>query len=405
MSQLLIITFYKIKILAKDKGFLIVMVLVPLLFAFLVSGVQSYEKQNLIPVVIADEDNSDYSRLLIERLAGKEGIQLIVTDKTKAENLVKNYQAEVAFIIKRGFKEAILQENINESITLLKSPVSLSYGIIQEMLASEVMRLASNASAANWVTKIYKQFQLQMTGQPSDLWGSAWKYADSLWEPEPLMKMEYRELGSTGIIVPTHKTLPIISLQSLGMILMFLMFFIMFNSSWLIEERNNFTLQRLVIVPGLLPKYFLANILSLLVLALVQLGIFLSLTRLFFHIFLFTSFYHYIILILYILAVIALGLFLSVFLKTPAQLQAGAPAISLLTSFIGGCFWSFLDPPETIKIMSLFTPQGWALRMIKDLVLNNYVFTDLLRTCLALIVFTLFMLAAAYWKIRRAVLQ
>ncbi|MBZ4653698.1 MAG: hypothetical protein JG781_1037 [Peptococcaceae bacterium] len=99
---------------------------------------------------------------------------------------------------------------------------------------------------------------------------------------------------------------------------------------------------------------------------------------------------------------ILLGKFTASFVLVLVQLVF----ILLLTSSF---FKTFLGSPVVSILVLLaaasFTPQGWALRMMKDLVLNNYEFTDLLRTGLVLIVFTLFMLAAAYWKIRRAVLQ
>lgn len=403
MYQIYKLALFKLKIMCKDKVFLAAMLIIPLGFTLLTGSAQSYEKQNLIPVVVVDNDQSDYSRLIVQRLARKQGIKVLYAGESKAVDLVENYKAEVAFIIKKGFKDSILNESIEESITLIKSPNSLSYGIIQEILASEVIRLAANTSAANRVIEIYNKYGLQLPNQPRDLWSDAWSYADSLWEPEPLMKLEYKELEGTAVKKVEHRPVPVISSSSTGMLIMFLMLLIMFNSSWLIEERNNSTLKRLVLVPGLLAKFYIANMVALFFTSALQVFLFVLITKVIFGVIIFTSYLQYLVLAAYILAVIALGMLFSATFRTQAQLQTGAPVLALLTGFLGGCFWSFLDPPGTLKSLALLTPQGWALNSLKDIMVKDYDITFIVISVAVLLLSGLVISIFSYRRIRRMV--
>lgn len=101
-----------------------------------------------------------------------------------------------------------------------------------------------------------------------------------------------------------------------------------------------------------------------------QILLFSVIDKLAFGVDLFPGAWSYLIFFVYLLAVISISLFLSSILKTPAQLQAGAPVFTLLTGFAGGCFWNFVEMPERLKQLSMLTPQGWALRGINSLLIN-----------------------------------
>jgi ABC-type multidrug transport system permease subunit len=93
-------------------------------------------------------------------------------------------------------------------------------------------------------------------------------------------------------------------------------------------------------------------------------------------------------------------MFLSSVLKTQAQLQAGAPVIALLTGFMGGCFWNFIEMPERIKMLSLLTPQGWALSALNGLLLDPADTSAVLLPATVLLAASMVLLPASYVIIR-----
>ncbi|HWJ02703.1 MAG TPA: ABC transporter permease, partial [Verrucomicrobiae bacterium] len=396
MLKVLEFTGYRLKLMLRDRVMLAALLIIPLLFTLLAGSVQKYEKTNRIPVVLVDQDQSEYSKLLVARFSRAEGVDVILLDEPKAKAKVENFAAEAAFVIKPGFKEAILREQVDGTIKMLKSPNSLAAGIIEEMLAGEIMRLVSNAASANWVEREYSQYDLHMEKQPEDLWKGTWQYADSLWEPKPLMVLEYEEAAKQGVESPQRNSIPVLSTTSLGMLLMFLLLFILANCSWLIEENQNFTLKRIVLIPGLLGRFFLAHILALFVLASLVVVCFVLITGLVFKANIFISLWQFLIIGAYILSAISLGMFMAAWLKTPRQLQSTLPMVVLLTSFVGGCFWSFMDLSHSLKILSRFTPQGWALASMLDILANNYTMGEVLQAVGVLLFSALALFSLSY---------
>lgn len=397
---------YKLKLMVNNKGFLFFMLLIPLLITFMVGHVQTYERQNRVPIALVDEDNSAYAKQVVDGFAKHQEIQVIQTDETKALSLVENYQAEAAFIIQKGFAEAVQRGDIEGIITLVKSPNSQSYDLIKDMLASEVMRLHMNVAAADWTLRLYKENHLYQ-GQQSDqeLWQSVWDYADSLWEPQPLMTLDYQERRGAFAVTEEHIPISVLTSVSTGMVIMFLMLMIMFHSSWIIEERNNATLKRLVSISGLLRKYYMASIIALFCLAGLQLLLMALLMKVLFGVHLFWGPWQGVILATYIFAVIALGMLFASLFKTPVQMQAGAPAIALLTSIVGGCFWSFIEPSKQLKELAFCTPQGWALEAMKGIAMETYQIQDVLTTALLLLLFGLVVCGVSFWRIKRIAME
>lgn len=363
--------YYKLKMLLRDKFFFAAMIILPVILTLITGYALKYEKQNVIPVAIADEDRSDYSKVIIERVMKKDGLNVMLVSPEEADNLVKNLKVEAAFVFKKGFRDAIVRGETSGLVDQVVSPASLSGGLIGEIIAGEIVRLTENTAAADWVVREYKGLdKLDETGRQK-LWQEAWNFTDSQWEPKPLMQMEYRERqGKTGKIM--HEAgLKSAQAASAGMLIAFLMFFIMFNSSWLVEEKHNGTVKRLAAGPDALFVSFTGSIAALFTVGALQVVVFLVICNKLFKIDLFNGWTYLLVFAVYLLLVISVSVFASSVLHTPAQLQAGAPVFSVLTGFAGGCFWNFVDVPGALKTISLFTPQGLALDVLNRLLTGD----------------------------------
>ncbi len=369
MFKVITVLKYKLKILFSDKSFLIAMTVIPLFLTLITGYALRFEKYNEIPVAICDLDNTDYSNMILERVKEKKGFKILPTDENKAIKLVKDYKVESAFIIKEGFKENILSGETKGIIEQIAHPSSISQEIIKEIIGSEVARIMLNTDAADWVINEYIKLNKLPSETQSDekgqIWNEAWEHTDSLWEPEPPMKLEFEEVheGTIGTVESEKNTFQdsTISSSAFGMLIAFIMFLIMFNSSWLVDEKENGTLKRIISGPGALTALFAGNILSLLIIGILQVVLFSTICSIFFGVDIFTRTSSIIIIFIYLLCVIGISLFVSSILKTRIQLQTGAPLFSIITGFIGGCFWNFTDMGGIMKTISLFTPQGLAL--------------------------------------------
>lgn len=312
MSKIFTVIKYKLKIILSDKSFLIAMAIIPLFLTFITGYALKYERENQIPIALCDLDNTEYSKMFLSRIFNKEGLRVMVVDEEEAISLVKNHKVEAAFILKEGFQQKFLEGNAQGAIEQLESPSTLSAGIIGRAFSGEAARLLLNTTAADWVIKELETVEKTLKDtSPEDkdtLWHEAWQHTDSLWEPEPPMKMEYSEFKDGIIIKDANPLYGTVEASALGMLSAFLMFLIMFNSSWLIEERENSTIKRLVAGTNALGFVFAGNILTLLFIGLVQILFFGLVSSALFGISIFNNIGSLFIMLVYLLTIIAFRL-------------------------------------------------------------------------------------------------
>ncbi|MCX7924049.1 MAG: ABC transporter permease [Clostridia bacterium] len=391
--KLLTITLYKLKIMLSDRLFFAAMIILPLFISGATGSALRYEKLNIVPVAVTDEDGSSYSKLLLERLSKKEGLGLDITTREQAVQMVKNNKVEAAFIVRKGFEDKIRKGDDKEIIDIINAPLSFSFGYVSEVVAGEVMRFTANSIAAQRVLGQYDRLDIPVNAGLSE---EVMKYADSQWEPKPLMTIDYREMEGGSAIEVSKVSVPTATTTSVGIIVMFIMLYILFSSGWLIDERTNGTLRRLVSGSNALRYSFMGNISTLVIAGIIQIAVISVVNRWVFQVELFPGGWSYAVLGAYLLAVISVSMFLSSVLKTPAQLQAGAPVLALLTGFVGGCFWNFTEVSEQIKQLARFTPQGWALEGINSLIINSENISAVYLPMGVLILMSLILLPVSY---------
>lgn len=398
--RLLKITFYKLKMMLGDRMFFAAMIVIPLLITLMTGYALRYEKMNTIPVAFVDEDKSSYSITLMERISQKPGFRLEQTDRKEALSLLENGRVEQVFIIGAGFEERIRSGENKGLIDLIQSPSSYSAGFTAEVVAGEVIRFVTGHMAADWVEDQYVKLKKD---RAAGLQEEVLARVDSYWEPKPLMTVRYFELDGKEWKAVERVSLPAASATSAGIITAFLMFFLLFGSGWLVEERTNGTIKRLASAPDALRVSFAGSVAAFLIAGAVQVLLFSLVVRLLFQVELFPGIWAYMVFLAYLLAVVSIGLFLSSILRTQAQLQAGAPVLALITGFAGGCFWNFVEMPEKVAQLSLLTPQGWALEGLNRLMLQPDQPQAILVPVMVLFAIALILLPLSYIIIKRQV--
>lgn len=376
-----------------DRLFFAAMVIIPLLITVAAGYALRYEKLDVIAVAAVDEDGSGYSGLLLERLSEKEGIGLYTMERKSALDMLDGGKAEQVIIIRKGFEDAVKKGGSKGLIELLSAPSSYSADFTREITADETMRLVTDNMAANSVEAQYRKLGLK---QSSSFRNEVISYTEAFWEPKPLMTIDYRELRAGVVTKQEHSGLPVSSAASAGLVTAFIMFYMLFGSSWLIEERMNGTIKRLGAGTGALAASFWGGVLALFAAGMLQIILFSAVQKIFFGVALFSGPFSYLILVSYVFAVIAASMFLSSVLKTQAQLQAGAPVLALFAGFVGGCFWNFVAMPEKIAKLALITPQGWALRGINSLLANPSDITGALLPIFVLFSIALILMPSSY---------
>lgn len=145
-----------------------------------------------VPVGWIDEDNTEYSELLLENV---EALGVVWVTHGDRSALVANLQSgrlECVFVIKKGFEDSIRAGEFADTLQMLRSPYSTAAGVISESVGSEAMRL--------WLTS-YGALEAKKFGGEA-LYGQV--FEDILvGTDEPILAMKrLNAAGDTGEVTP-----------------------------------------------------------------------------------------------------------------------------------------------------------------------------------------------------------
>ena len=348
-----------LKITLRDKGALVWLLIMPLLWTVLIGSISGPKSSsNTIPIGIINLDNGTYGENFESYLAKEKDIAIVIKkDEIELETLVKNTEVSVGLIIPQDFSEN-LKLNRSVEIKLLKSEESSSY-FIEELIGKVAKRMSIDALSANFaLEKLNTLVQVPESAKP-EIWERAYKIADAYFEPTPSITVNYEVLA----VEQKEQNIALgMNLSSPGFAVMFVMMGVFSAGAAMVTERHHGTLARLLTTPtskfsvisGKMLGFFLLGLIQFLILILFgQFVLRVNWGNSPFGVALLT--------ISYVLAVTGLWTLLSVFVRTSGQASAFAVLLSMVTSMIGGCWWPIEVAPEFMQSVARFTPQYWAV--------------------------------------------
>ncbi|MGI6124452.1 MAG: ABC transporter permease [Acetivibrionales bacterium] len=353
----------RLRVLLSDKLFILTMLIVPVILSLITGYAQRKEKLGFIPVILADEDKTEYSALLCKGLDKKEGLKIITGDRKIALEQLEKSSVEAAIIIEEGFQEGLQKGELDGLITLIKSPSTYSAELLKEIVCSQILRIYGGDFTYSWVNESFEVNGVIAAELSREETAAL---VEEYWNPEPLMTISYEEIR----VIAANEgpvSIPPYAAASLGFLVLFIIMSLLFGSGWLCEEKINGTMIRAMSVRGSILPLFLGNTAALCLMGALLTLIFTGVQWLFFGTVLISGTLSLMVILIYILCAASISMFFSIIFKTPHQLQASAPVIALVTGIMGGCLWNFAGVPESLMSLALFTPQGWALRALTNL--------------------------------------
>ncbi|WP_221567027.1 ABC transporter permease [Alkalihalobacillus sp. TS-13] len=334
------------KIILSNKWQFLLMLILPLTVFWGAEQLLSKGSAQLkIPVIVVTEENNDTVSTIIERLKKNETLQIIEKSSDDAKRLLATNQAEAAVVFTKGLEEKVRQGKINDVIRLWKAPNAISTGLVEEYVASEVIRLASNGKAATYLANEFNG---------ADVYEYAWKYTDDQWEPEPLMTIKLEKAGKQAQNQKTEKnTKPML----FGMLSIHILLISFYMQTWVMTERENglasrtgmFGVNRLTCAfSNLLGSVtvILATLLPVSIYLLFDDGDFEQ---------------KGLLLIAYVIACGGIGFLLANLMNNTLLYHLIAVATTVLTSVLGGSFIKLEEFSDRLANASQYTPQHWFL--------------------------------------------
>jgi ABC-2 type transport system permease protein len=211
--------------------------LVPVfLLGFLDLSVGKTANETRIPIVIADEDGSEYSRAVMERVSKNPAVLVREVTREEALQQIETQKAAVGFLLPEGFMKHIQENDTEELVTMWLSSGTISHGLVREIFASEVMRLSSNSYGANTVLNTYGKKEDLSKQEQKTVWKEAWAFSDKHWDPVPLMSIDYKVGAAREKAVKAGGR--IASVYVPGMLFVLMLFSFLWNT-WPIKDRQD----------------------------------------------------------------------------------------------------------------------------------------------------------------------
>jgi ABC-2 type transport system permease protein len=193
------------------------------------------------------------------------------------------------------------------------------------------------------------------------------------------------------------KSMSDLSSSAIGIMVMFIMFFVVNSAGMLMDERNSGVLNRIHVSMMRRGSILLGQMLGLLFVGWIQILILILVGKYFYQIDWGNSYLGLAILFTcFLFCVSSLGTWISYIANNRTQIIGLIAIIIMPTSLLGGCMWSKDIMSDTLLKIAKFTPQSWVLDGIIGLVTRKNSLESVYRPSFVLCCFAVIFLALTY---------
>ncbi len=393
-----------------DRGAILSMTLLPIMLTTLLGvmfGSQAGPERK-VPVGFVDNDRSAYSRQVETLLKREAGYEVRALSAAAAEQQVADNELAAVVVVPAGFGAALettadaggaggstgaglgaAGDAAARRLELVKGTDPVRFIGVQEVARGIATRLSVDRASAEVALKLLEDAREQAlraplpTGRPPGVTGAPpsapaepptvsalMRTADAKWDPLPV------SVKLTAVKASSERGDSIIatgySQYSLGMTIWFVLMLVLGNAESLLEERENGTLPRLLTTPTPRSQVLGGKVAGVFSVGIVQAAILIGFGALAFNVD--WGAYPLAVALLigtFTLAATGLAILVSATARTRSQAAGLAPTLAVALSMLGGCVWPIEVVPPFMKLIALFTPTGWAMAGLTDVVVRN----------------------------------
>lgn len=362
------IFFNNIKRILKKKLNIIFMIVVPVLF--IVVSMAATGGGGTISVGIVDNDNTKLTNMLIKNLEDKATVIRVKEDEIKSNIL--NMKIEYAIVFDKNFTKDIIDgKDVKlKSYSIKESDVAVSV----KMYIDSFLSTAKNISAA-------------VPGNEEKFYSGFDYYEDGSFQAE-YKSLELKQFSKKTSVI------------SLGFLVMCIIFLSTFATTLIIEDKKSGTYYRMFSTPVKIKSYMLQNILSFIAVALLQVGLIITIMIGVFKADLGPSPINvFIVMAAFALVAVAFGVVISSLSKDSRQASTLSTLIITPMCMLGGCFWPREIMPSFLQKIGNFVPTTWALKAAEKVVNGSSLIASSKEMLIILLFAVVFFLLASWRKV------
>ena len=362
--------------------------IMPLLFTFLIGqaigGPSSSSSSTTVEwtVPVANEDDGMFGELFIEILNNDPAIQVEESGLDTAVSAIEAEESRAAIRIPPSFSEELLTGQ-TPTVDFYADPenAALTQPIEQAVL-STISQLSGFVTIADISTAVGEE-TVAIANQ-AVYFETAVTLAQEKWATSPTVLQINEDEIIVNSSIPTG-----IDQSSPGMMAMFATFGMIGGAAAMVQERQEGTLRRLVVMPIRKGSIILGFMLGILVTGLVQMTILIVAGSLFFNVAWGSSpLALSLVTFAFALAITSLGMFIAALVRTPAQINGMSTLVVLSIAALGGAWWPLDIVPSWMQTLGRFSPISWAMDGFHDVITRGLGITAVLPEVGMLLIFT-----------------
>jgi ABC-2 type transport system permease protein len=395
--------------LRHDRSALLSMTVLPIVLTILVGSMFGGSSDSKLPVAFVDLDTSAYSRKVLALLAKEKSYTITKPKLAEAEKNVADNKLAAVVVVPKGFGAAMESTAAPSgasadalTVEIIESNDPVRTLAVVEVVRGITTRLSGDRLAARVALEQLgkaREALLVPVGGPGSLsppvpasklppavassLAATFPYlrtdppatevlafADKLWADPPisvkLVAVKAAEERGQSILATGFNQ------SSLGMTVWFVLMLVLGSAEELLEERENGTLPRLLTTPNPRSVLLGGKVAGVYSIGAVQAAILISVGALAFGVD-WGSDPAAVLLIMatYTLAATGLAIMVAAVVRTRSQAAGLGPVLAVGLSMLGGCAWPLEIVPPFMKVVALFTPTGWAMHGLTNVVVRN----------------------------------
>ena len=398
------ITWLYLKMTYSSRSVLIFQLLLPILFTFMVGqGTGGFDGPSSTvvtwPLAVANEDSGNLGSSLVDTLSADPNLEVTMIAADEAETAVTNDDVLAALIIPANFSEQLSAGN-RPALDFYSDPADVQeVQPIEQAVLGAASQLGGAVTAASLSRDVASQLGLFTENvSEADYFATAVSEAQTAWQTPPTAV----QINEDEIVVTAENVIPQGTSQSSpGMMAMFATFTMVGGAVVLLEERQNGTLRRLLVMPIRKSTIMVGKLLGILLSGLVQMVILILFGALVFDIPWGSAPLALAIMVIsFALAITALGLMFAALARTLAQANALGTIVVLSISALGGAWWPLDIVPGWMQTLGRLSPISWAMDGFHDIITRDLGVTAVLPEAGILLAFAVVFLAVGVWRFR-----
>lgn len=347
--------------LLRNPGEVVGVLVLPLALTMLFGSAYSGAGEKPMSVLLVDEDSTVYSAQVGTLLDAEESFETSAVTRAQAEDLIAKGEASVAVLVPAGFQDAL--KGNGAEIEVLRDPASESSFAVISVVQGVAMRMSGDVQAAKVVVGAMPPGSVSFD--------TIYYTADAKWEPKPPVYAQ----GETVIASEVRGDSVLAegaTLSSIGFTVWFILFMTFGSAGGILEEREQGTLRRMLVAPISRGTIVSGKIVGIVLAASVQALVLVGVGALAFGVpWGRDPLAVFVVLGSYVLAGTGLAVLVSALVRTRDQLSGLSPLISTGLAMLGGCLWPLEVIAPFMQTVAKFTPTGWAVMGLTDVVARN----------------------------------